>query len=81
MINFPKRSAGPAWPVPKLKLREYALFSEYCLKSNSAITPENCLVKRATEKTIKRPFTFRPQSQQDLPLLLSDPLRAGELYG
>ncbi|MEI8139053.1 MAG: hypothetical protein WCI03_04210 [bacterium] len=60
MINFPKVSAGSDWPVPKLKLREYALFSERCLKSNSTITPENCLAKRATEKTIKRPFSFRP---------------------
>jgi len=62
MINFPKVSTGSDLPVPKMKLREYALFSEYCLKRNPAITPENCLVKRAIEKSIKRPFSFRPLS-------------------
>jgi hypothetical protein len=59
MINFPKVPAGIVLPVSKMKLREYALFSEHCLKSNPSITPENCLVKRAVEKTIKKPFCFR----------------------
>jgi hypothetical protein len=40
-------------------LRDYARFSERCLRSNPAITPENCLVKRAAEKTIRTAFRLK----------------------
>ena len=59
MINFPKVPPVAELPVPKMGLRDYALFSERCLKSNPSITPENCLVKRADEKTMTRPFSFK----------------------
>lgn len=45
--------------LPRMGLRDYARFSERCLLSNPALTPENCLVKRATEKTIKTPFRLK----------------------
>jgi hypothetical protein len=58
MLKFPIVSADAELPMPKMKLREYALFSEFCLKSNSHITPANCLENRALEKAIKKPFSF-----------------------
>jgi hypothetical protein len=60
MLKFPVFSSDADLPMPKLQLREYALFSEFCLKSNSHITPENCLENRALEKAIKKPFSFKP---------------------
>ena len=59
MLNFPNIPSGMELPVPKMRLRDYALFSERCLKSNSSITPANCLAKRAVEKTITKPFSLR----------------------
>ena len=56
MIDFPIVPSGIEPPVPKMRLRNYALFSEQCLKSNPFITYSNCLVKRASEKAITRPF-------------------------
>jgi len=44
----------------KMGWRDYARFSERCLRSNPAITPENCLEKRAAEKTMKTPFRLAP---------------------
>lgn len=64
MINLPiipPIPSGRELSVPKMRLRDYALFSEYCLKSNPSITPANCLEKRATEKLIKKPFSLIPQ--------------------
>lgn len=59
MINFPCVPAGPGLPVPKMRLRDYARFSEQCVKSNPSITPENCLAKRAAEATMTQPFSLR----------------------
>jgi hypothetical protein len=40
-----------------MTLIEYARFSEHCLRANPAVTPENCLIKRADEARMK-PFTL-----------------------
>lgn len=58
MIRFPKIPVGLGMAIPKMRLRDYARFSEQCLKSNSAITPDNCLVKRNSEALIKKSFRF-----------------------
>jgi len=59
MIKFPTVSAVAGLAVPRMGLRDYARFSERCLRSNPAITPENCMVKRASEKMMTRPFQLR----------------------
>jgi hypothetical protein len=59
MTRFPTIPAGIRMKPPKMGLREYAQFSERCLMSNPAITPENCLVKRASEKTMKAAFRLK----------------------
>jgi hypothetical protein len=41
-----------------MSLREYAHFSESCLRSNPAVTAENCLQKRIREKEIAQPFAL-----------------------
>lgn len=56
MFNFPKVTSTSGLRAPRMRLRDFARFSEHCLRSNPAITPENCLVKRASEKTITKPF-------------------------
>lgn len=56
MHNFPVVSSDAGLTVPKMRLRDYALFSECCLKSNPHITPSNCLEHRALEKAITKPF-------------------------
>ncbi len=56
MIKFPTVPAGAGLKVPRMGLRDYARFSEQCLRSNPAITPENCMTKRAAEKMMKAPF-------------------------
>ncbi len=58
MLRFPIFSSDAELPLPKMSLREYALFSEFCLKGNSHITPANCLENRALEKAIQKPFSF-----------------------
>jgi hypothetical protein len=62
MIEFPEFPPEREPPVRKMTLREYTHFSERCLKSNPAITPENCLEKRAREKAMVRPFVLRATS-------------------
>jgi hypothetical protein len=59
MLSFPKISSGIGLSAMKMPLRDYARFSEHCLRSNATITPENCLAKRASEKTMTRPFLLR----------------------
>ena len=60
MIKFPKLPEEPEPPMRKMTLREYTHWSEGCLKSNPSITPENCLEKRARERSMTRPFTLAP---------------------
>jgi len=55
MLDFPKTPDRPEPPLPKMTLQEYAHFSEQCLRSNPAITPQNCLTKRNDEATMQ-PF-------------------------
>ena len=62
MIEFPTVPAIAGLKVPKMGLRDYARFSEWCLRSNPAITPGNCMVKRAAEKMIKAPFRLESGS-------------------
>lgn len=67
MLKFPVISPITEPVLPKMTLREYAHFSECCLRSNAAITPRNCLEKRADEAMMKR-FriyeTFSPQTSR-----------------
>ncbi len=58
MLEFPKISAVDEPQVRKMSLLEYAHFSEMCLRMNTHITPENCMEKRAREKSIPRPFSL-----------------------
>jgi hypothetical protein len=46
-----------------MSLIDYAHFCERCLKSNPAITPENCLTRRADEQFIERPFKLTPAAK------------------
>jgi hypothetical protein len=62
MTKFPTVPAGIGMKLPRMGLRDYARFSERCLLSNPAITPENCLVKSAAEKTMRTPFRLKPGS-------------------
>lgn len=56
MLEF-RQVTEPPWPYRrKMSLREYAEFSEFCLKNNPAITPENCLQRDSGERDIKEPF-------------------------
>ncbi len=59
MLRFPLTLSSAGLPLPKMTLRDYARFSEQCLRSNPAITPENCLAKRISEEIPKRPFSLR----------------------
>lgn len=58
MINFPRVSPDADVPFRKMDLYQYSVFSEKCLKGNASITPQNCLEKRALEKTITKPFSL-----------------------
>ena len=60
MLEFPTISHHPEPPLAKMTLREYAEFSLECLKSNSAITPENCMHKRTDEATMQ-PFKLKTE--------------------
>jgi hypothetical protein len=59
MIRFPTVSNKAGMKVLRMGMRDNVRFSEHCLRSNPAITPENCMVKRAAEKTIKTPFRLK----------------------
>ncbi len=53
MLKFPVVPPDIEPPRPRrMSLREYADFSERCLRSNPAFTPGNCLTKRADEATM-----------------------------
>jgi hypothetical protein len=43
-------------PLPRMSLVDYARFSERCLKSNTRLTPTNCLVKRTDETEMTHAF-------------------------
>ena len=60
MIRFPRVPASAGVPLGRMPLRDYARFSERCLKSNSAITPKNCLLKRVSEETMPKAFSLTP---------------------
>ena len=49
MLRFPVPSGRAGLPLPRMTLLEYARFSERCLKSNPAITAENCMTRRVDE--------------------------------
>jgi len=55
MLKFPSVPPNTEPPLPKMSLLEYAEFSESCLRSNPAITPDNCMIKRTDEATMQ-PF-------------------------
>lgn len=55
MLKFPKVPADIEPAPSKMNLREYARFSELCLSSNPAITPQNCIIRRTDEAQMK-PF-------------------------
>lgn len=57
MLRFPVPSSERGVPLRRMTLIEYARFSEHCLRANSAVTPENCLTKRADEVRMQ-PFTL-----------------------
>jgi len=59
MIRFPRISGRPQPKQGKMTLREYARFSEQCLKSNSRITPENCLQTGLDEAAIRKRFDLK----------------------
>jgi hypothetical protein len=59
MLKFPAISPSEELPAPRIEsVREYAVFSELCLRSNSKITPENCMDYRADERDMRRPFSL-----------------------
>ncbi len=58
MLEFPEQVDVLEPPPARMTLREYALFSEQCLLSNPAITPENCLEKRRDGADIRTPFSL-----------------------
>ncbi len=60
MMRFPVIRDEAEPPLPRMTLVEYAHFSERCLRSNPAVTPENCLTKRADEADMPRPFSLFP---------------------
>lgn len=59
MLRFPIVKPGLEPKMPKMGLRDYARYCELCLKSNPAITPQNCMVQRDDERLITRPFVLR----------------------
>lgn len=63
MLKFPLVSQSTEPPLPKMSLREYCDFCEECLRSNSHITPENCMTKRTDEANMQ-PFRFPPQNRK-----------------
>ena len=62
MLKFRKIKEPLAPPLPNMSLREYAEFSEFCLKNNPEITPENCLQRDSGERNIKEPFRLEPET-------------------
>jgi hypothetical protein len=62
MLKFPtiKKVQGPR--LSPMSLREYAEYCEACLRSNPAITPENCMTKRTDEATMP-PFRLPPRQE------------------
>ncbi len=64
MLDFPIIPKGIEPPLPKMTLQEYAHFSERCLLSNPAITPQNCLTKRNDEATMQ-PFRLPSPDCED----------------
>jgi len=68
MLKFPVVPPDIEPPRPKkMSLREYAHFTERCLRSNPAITPGNCLTKRADEASMppfRLPARQKPQGQR-----------------
>ena len=55
MLKFPRVPPNIEPRPPKMSLREYARFSESCLRSNPSITPQNCMTRRTDEAAMK-PF-------------------------
>ena len=59
MIRFPNVTRQREPKLPGMSIRQYAQFSERCLKSNSRITPGNCMKRRADEASIRHPFVLK----------------------
>ena len=60
MLKLPAVPAELDQPLPKMRLVDYAHFSEFCLRSNSLLTAANCMRKRTDETTMTRPFRLEP---------------------
>jgi hypothetical protein len=56
MLKFPEVNEPKAARPPRMSLKEYAEFCEFCLKNNPLITPENCMGRGAG---IHRPFSMK----------------------
>lgn len=69
MLSFHVIPERPEPPPPKVSLRQYALFCERCLRSNPAVTPENCLTTQNRERHIARPFCLAPPEREAGPFV------------
>jgi hypothetical protein len=58
MLKFPAMTARREPPLPRMSLRDFACFSERCVKSNPRLVAANCLVQRTDEATIHPPFSL-----------------------
>lgn len=58
MLEFPVTEAWPDPPLPRMSLREFARFSERCVKSNPRLVAASGLAHRADEATMEHPFSL-----------------------
>ena len=58
MFNFPEVKEPRASKQPRMSLKEYAEFCEFCVKNNPKITPENCMEWNRDLQEMKEPFSF-----------------------
>lgn len=59
MLKFPVIDSVNEPPLPRMSLRDYARYSECCLRSNPFVTPRNCMTKRVDE-AMMQPFRIPP---------------------
>jgi len=66
MLKFPAVSDRREPPLPRMSLRDFACFSERCVKSNPRLMVTDVLVTRTDEATRTCAFRIEPASREDL---------------
>ena len=59
MVNFPDIKEPHVSKPPKMSLKEYVAFCEFCVKNNPKITVENCMDRNRDLQEMSEPFCFQ----------------------